>query len=144
MHHDFADPAQIQPLGGKVIDQRIGGARVGEHPPHFPLQHGRRGQPTLLGKIEQPLVRNAAPQEKRQTRRDFQVAQTIWLRRRARRRGIAVHPQKEVWIDEHSLHRELDARVKRAAVSPSTVEKLEQRLQVCLGNRTAIGEPREA
>ena len=34
---DLGDPAQVQPLGGEVVHQRIGGAGVGEHPPGLSL-----------------------------------------------------------------------------------------------------------
>ena len=39
--HDVAQVAQLQPLPGEVADQRRG-ARVGQHPPHLPLEHRRR------------------------------------------------------------------------------------------------------
>ena len=39
--HDFANPAEIQPLRGEIVDERIGRTRVGEHPARLCLQDGR-------------------------------------------------------------------------------------------------------
>ena len=36
----FLNSRRQQPLAGEVVDQRVG-ARIGEHAPHLPLEHGR-------------------------------------------------------------------------------------------------------
>ena len=36
--HHFLDAAQVQPLRGEIVHQRVGGARVGQHAPHFLFQ----------------------------------------------------------------------------------------------------------
>jgi hypothetical protein len=53
--------SQIQPLGGEIVDERIDGAPVGQHPPHFLLEHRRARQLSALRQAEQPLVGDAAP-----------------------------------------------------------------------------------
>ncbi len=55
------------------------GPRVGEHALHLLLQHGGISQPALLGQVEQLIVGNAAPEEKRQSRGQLDVAHRIGL-----------------------------------------------------------------
>ena len=64
MHDDFVDAAEVQPLRREHADQRVGRAPVREHPAYFLFQNLRPGQLPALGEIQQPLVGNAAPQEK--------------------------------------------------------------------------------
>ena len=77
MDHHFVDAAQIQPLRGEIVHERLGRARIGQHPPHLLFEDRRLGELPALGQVEQALVGNAAPQEKRQARGDFEVAQAI-------------------------------------------------------------------
>ena len=55
--------AQIQPLAGEVLDQRLG-TWIGQHPLHLVVNRGGSVQTTLFGQSEQLIVGNAAPQEK--------------------------------------------------------------------------------
>ncbi len=77
MDHHLVDAAQIQPLGGEIVDERSGRARIGQHAPHLLFQDCRSRELSALGQVEQAVVGNAAPQEKGQARGDFHVAQTI-------------------------------------------------------------------
>ena len=72
--HHFLDPAQIQPLGGEIVHQRVGGARVGQHAPHFFLERCGLGELSVFRQGQQMIVGDAAPQEKRQARGQFQIA----------------------------------------------------------------------
>ena len=75
--HHFLDAPQIQPLGGEIVDQRVGGARVGQHAPHFLFEGRRIRELSALGQRQQAIVGDAAPQEERQARGQFQIAQPI-------------------------------------------------------------------
>ena len=66
MHDHFADTAEIQPLCREHSDQRIGRAAIGQHAPDFLFEDLRSGELSMFGEIQQPLVRNAAPEEERQ------------------------------------------------------------------------------
>ena len=63
MNDDFAHPAQVQPLSGKVVDERTRRARIGQHAPYLLLEDGGLRQLPALGCIDQALIGNAVPQE---------------------------------------------------------------------------------
>ena len=73
---DALQVPQLQPLAGEVGDQRLG-ARIGQHPAHLRRVHARVAQPALLRQAQQLVVRNAAPEEERQPRRQLQVAEPV-------------------------------------------------------------------
>src|SRR5262245_43531077 len=58
--------SQVQPLSCEVRPQSSR-TFVGKHPLDLSLQHCRLFQPSLDGKIDQLIIRNAAPYEERQT-----------------------------------------------------------------------------
>ena len=49
---DLADAAEVQPLGGEVVDERARGARVGQHAPHLLLERRRLRQLAVLRGVE--------------------------------------------------------------------------------------------
>ncbi len=57
--------ADVQPLAGEVVDQRLR-ARVRKHAPHLLPQNARIVQRPLDGHVHELVVRNAAPQEERE------------------------------------------------------------------------------
>ena len=73
--------ADVQPLTGEVADQRLR-ARVGEHPLDLLLEHAGLMQRLLLRDVQQLVVRDAAPQEERQPRRQLQIVDAIGRIRR--------------------------------------------------------------
>ena len=88
--------ADVQPLAGEVVHERLR-ALVREHPLHLLLQHRRVAERLLHGKRQQLVVRNAAPQEERQPRRQIEIADAIrrigrafggWLSMRNRNFGL--------------------------------------------------------
>ena len=58
-----------------------------EHAPHLLLEHGRIAQRSAHRRVQQLVVRNAAPQEERQPRREVEIAEAIRRRRRRRPAG---------------------------------------------------------
>ncbi len=88
------DVAKIEPLRGEVRDHRLG-ARVGEHSVHLRAQHAGLVEPPVERRLEQLVVRDAAPKEEREPRRELDVADghdadRRVVARRARRRPAAV------------------------------------------------------
>ncbi len=72
----FLDAAQIQPLRGEIVDERIARARIAQHPPHLTRERRRIRQLPALRQREQPIIRDTAPDEEREARRNFDVAQS--------------------------------------------------------------------
>ena len=123
---DLADAAEVQPLGGEVVDERARGARVGQHAPHLLLERRRLRQLAALRGVEQRIVGDAVPEEERQARRELEIRQAI----RSAFRAITIDAQQEVGIDQHALERELNPGVKAAAFTSSLRKELQQRLYV--------------
>src|SRR6185436_14953690 len=94
------------------------------------------------GEFQQPLVGDAVPQEEREARRHFEIAQRITRRGcgATSRRWIAIYAQQEIRIHQRPLERELNASVKAALVASSTTEEVEQGARVGGGRRPAIGQ----
>src|SRR5262245_4233240 len=146
----FTNPTQVQPLSRKVVDERSRRARIVEHALHLLLEHRGLRQLSALGGIEQPLVRNAVPQEKGQARCEFEIAQWICPSRstgRTRtptRRGITMDTQQEIGIDEHPFERELNPGVKTAAFLPPLLEEWQERLNVVWCRGSSICKARDS
>ena len=88
--------------------------RVGEQAPHLGAQDGGLGQLAALGRVEQLVVGDAAPQEEREARGELEISQRVRLPRLGARR-VLEHAQEEVGVDEQPLEGELDAGVEAAA-----------------------------
>ena len=58
--------ADLQPLFEKVLHQRCSRARIREHAPHLLIEDTCIPKSPADRQVEQPVVRNAAPQEERQ------------------------------------------------------------------------------
>ena len=71
-----ADIADVQPLAGEVVDERVG-TRIGEHAPDLTLQLLGPAQPSCGRGVQQVVVRDAAPEEERQPRRQLEVAEAV-------------------------------------------------------------------
>ena len=65
--------AKVEPLIGKIIDQRYG-ARIGQHAARLFLQGIRIAQFISLRSIEQFIVGDTAPEEEGETRGEFDAA----------------------------------------------------------------------
>ena len=73
---DGAEIAQVEPLLGEVVDQRLR-PLVGQHPPHLLLEHPLASELAAHSHVEQLFVGNTAPEEKREPRRELDVADLI-------------------------------------------------------------------
>ena len=81
-----------------------------------------------MRRVEQLVVRNAAPQEERQARGEFQVADAIGgIRRDAGR--ILLDAEQELRTHQHRAQRHLDAGVE-TALRPGVFVELQRNLQI--------------
>ena len=109
----FVEPAQLEPLAGKVLHERPD-LRVAEHPLRL------RGQ--LVGRVhlaagrrpKQGFIRNTAPQEEREPRRQFVVAEIP----DPPGRRIALRPKQERRRHEQRRQGELGGPFDRLAATP--------------------------
>ena len=127
---------QMQPLPGKVGCQRPG-ARIGQHPSHFRLQHRRVAQAARPRCIEQHVVREAAPQKERQPRGELQVRQAVG-RPRFGVDGVGDHPIEEVRIDQNPFEPPPDAHLEAVTLRPAGPENAEQCVEVGVGQRAPV------
>ena len=93
-------------------------------------------QLALARQRQQFLVRDAAPEEERQARRQLEIAEAM---RAARRdvRGIALDAKHESRAREDGLQGCLDARLERP-LAPALIVETDERLQVGVGHRPPI------
>ena len=91
----------------------------------------------LRGHLQQFIVRNAAPEEERDARRQFQIAQAIGGPRRNPRR-IGHDTKQEVRADEQRAQRSFDADLEAAAL-PAFVVEPNQAVQIRRDDRPPIG-----
>ena len=106
------DVAQVQPLSGEVARQRFR-TRIAKHPPDLLFEHRRSLEPALHGEIEQLVVGDAAPQEKRQTGRQLEIADAIDTTCGGLR-GIALDAEQELRAHQDAFEPLFDAGVESA------------------------------
>ena len=89
------------------------------------------------GQVEQLVVRDAAPQEERQARRELEVADAIGRPRRDAGR-VLFDAEQELRIHQHRAQGHLDPRVEVSLRTPLPIER-HRLFQVGVGDRPAIG-----
>ena len=72
--------ANLQPLTEEVPHQCLARARIRQHAPHLPIEHAGVVQLAANREIEQLIIGNAAPEEKRQARCELDVGKAVRLR----------------------------------------------------------------
>jgi len=70
--HRGHDAFELQPLRGKAVAETLQ-AGVRQHALDLRPQHSGVAQPALGGQVEQGLVRDTAPEEERQARRQLEI-----------------------------------------------------------------------
>ena len=121
-----AQVAEVQPLAGEILDERMR-LRVREHAPHLPIQHRRLLQLAFRRRVEQVVVRDAAPEEERQPGRQREVRQPIGGAGSDARR-IGLDAQQELRARENAAQRHVDAAVEVAGLFASPREEVDQDL----------------
>ena len=136
-----AQVAQLQPLAGEVLDERLGRESASIRRTCCSSTAGSFSLP-LPASVEQLVVRNAAPEEERQTRGELEIADAV-ARRRARRSRIALDAEQELRAGEQTLERQLDAGLERCR-RRGQLRRTEQRAEiVAVVDGPPIGAPRE-
>src|SRR5579862_216903 len=125
-----------KPLTRKILDKSRR-SRILQHTPHLLLQNLRFGKLAAASQADQHLVRNAAPEPKRQARCEFEIAHAIRCARFGPRRFMLGAKQK-LWIHQNALESELNSRLESFLTSPLFVES-HQRLNICGTFRSAVG-----
>src|SRR5204862_394578 len=127
------DGADLQPLAAEVAHQRLR-TWIRQHALELAIQNRRFMQRVLLGRRQQLVVRDAAPQEERQARCEIHVADAIRRIRRGALR-LAFEPEQKLRADENAAERELDAGFerRRAALLRAFAEPGERTPQVLVG-----------
>ena len=115
---------------------QVARARVGQHPPHLLLQNSRVPEHSALGQVEQLAVRDAAPEEERQPRRQLQVVEAISLARLDAVR-ILLDAEEELGADQHGGQRHFHPRLEPVGGARRAVE-LERPLQIRVRDRPAV------
>ena len=89
---------------------------IGQHAAGLLLEHSRLVQLALDRHVEQRIVGNAAPQEEREPRREFEIADAIRLALDGVRR-LALEAEHEPRIDEHTRETLFDAGIEPTGLS---------------------------
>ena len=126
----------------KFVTSAVRARGVGEHPPHLPLEDAGFAQFAADRQVEQLVVGDAAPQKERQTRREFDVGETI---RRARRDAgrIGFDPEQKIGADQHAARARRECRRRSFHRFGAVLIEAEQRLDVLARCRPAIRAPRQ-
>src|SRR4030095_603811 len=93
------------------------------------------------GAVKQLIVWEAAPQEKRQSRCQLEIADSVDSVR-CNFLGIAFHAEQEVWVDEHSAQRPFDSSVEIAFGTPFAIEG-HRLVNFSFGDWPSIGAPHQ-
>ena len=130
-----------QPLPGESLDERRE-AGIRDHPANLLIEDRRIAEPRLLRQLQQFLVGNAAPQEKRQPRRELDIADPVRpvglpsgadpTRSRSRNSGLTSRRRSAAF----------DAFVESTVLASGPIER-EHRLDIGVHDRTAIRAPRQ-
>src|SRR4030095_14742687 len=111
---------QKQPLSGKVSHERIRLA-VCDHPFHLLIKNRRIFQFPLSRQVQKLLIRDAAPEEKRQARCQFEIIDPINAVRR-NSHWIGFRAEQEFWGGQQKTKSALDAGLKGCILSARLIE----------------------
>src|SRR5437773_1887594 len=90
---------------------------------------------------EKFVVGNAAPQEKRESRRQFQIADAVFGSGGDTTR-IALNAEKKLWRNQEPLKRHLDAGFK-VSFRPAVSINIYERINILIRNGPAVRSTRE-
>src|SRR5260221_1104615 len=98
------EAAKVEPLPGEIGNQRFR-ARIVEHAAHLTLQHCRILQLALFSQVQQQRVRDTAPEEEREPRRQFEIIDAVKAGAPGR---IVLDPEQEIRGDDQRPQRLFD------------------------------------
>src|SRR5262249_40199311 len=102
--------AKVEPFRCEILDERFR-FRLCQHASGLCFKHSRMRKLSCDGQVQQRVIRNTAPQEEGQPRRDFEIAQSIRCALRQIRWNV-LHAKNELRVDEYPRKRALDAAIK--------------------------------
>src|SRR4029079_5978561 len=115
VRRDRLEVAQVQPLPGKVADERVRAA-IGDHALHLALEYGGLTELPPCGEIEELFVRNAAPQKERQPGRELDIADP--MDRAGSDAAVFLNAKDERRAGENPTQCQLNPGVERALLAP--------------------------
>ena len=115
--HEPGELAQLEPAGRKSLDEGTR-TRIAQHAPHLLLEHGAIPQLAANRRVQQLFVGNAAPEEKRQLRREIDI---VGIRCR-------LDAEDEARRREDPLEAALNAGVEAVLLGASRVVEVEKHL----------------
>jgi len=130
----FGELLELQPLFGERIGERFR-LRLFEHPQHLSVEHRGLAQFALISQSEQFRVRHARPQEIRQARREFVVADAV---RALFLRAVALDAEQEVRRHQHRFEYRFQRVLELRPVFGSLVEQCKQSLDGLRFNWPAV------
>src|SRR5262249_37779827 len=115
------EAAKAQPLARKIDGQ---GFRpwIGEHAPYLPFENNRIFEFALARQIRKFVIGGRAPQEKRQSRSEFEIADAVWLIGGKTGR-LGFDPVNELWMRQNSLQRKLDSMVEPSFLTGRLIQR---------------------
>src|SRR5690606_1546802 len=125
--------ADVEPLAREVFDEGLL-ARVGDHAFDLRSQHVWLVQAVGRAELDVLLVRDAAPEEERQPRRELEIADAVRLAGRDIV-WLELTAVDELGFREDALDDGFDAVVEQAALLAPRGEELHHRRDVGLGRR---------
>ena len=128
--------AQPQPLP-REIGRQVHRTSVRQHPSRLLLQLARLAQLAPNRHLQQFIIGDTTPQEERQARRQFQIADPINPTRR-NFLWVALHPEQKLRVGEYRSQRHRNAGVEIAVRTTSLVEG-QRRFHFLLRHRSSIG-----
>ena len=133
--------AQEQPLFREIVGERVR-ARVDQHALHLLFENCRILEFALGGKIQQRVVRYAAPQEKRQPRSQGHVINAI--RRAGGNIGrVGLETEQEFGTRQDELERGFDPGVEAALIVAAALIETEGLLEIAVFERPSISMARQ-
>ena len=141
VHLDLLDPAEVQPLRREVADERLGRARIGEHPADLRLEPLVLHEFAPLRRLEERLVRDRAPEEEGEAGCDLEAAQGEALPG-DRPFGDVVYAKEERRVAQEELEGELDPRIEASSLPDPPVVEGEERLHLPGRGASAVGAAR--
>ncbi len=143
IRYQVPEAPQLQPLDRKVFDQRPRSG-IGEHAPNLLIENGRIAELAPGREVQELIVRDAAPQEKGQARRQLEIADAI-CRAGPHAGWIGFDAKQKLWTHQDALDRCLNTGVEAPSGAAISVER-HQRGDIGLRRRPPIrstGERRE-
>ena len=135
------DISCLQPFLEEVLHQRGACMLVTQHAPDLSIEHSRLVQRSADRRVEQFVVGDAAPQEKRQARRQLDIRQGV----RGAGGGdvrLGLNPEQEIGAHEKPLDPCTNPGVE-ISLLPCDLIEIHERLDVVVRQGAAIGASRQ-